>query len=89
MTLKAFRLPQNAWFGDAAVEITLPSDWEIMVAEIPADRCEALTDAGIRERLDHPIASPSLNKLAQQKNKAVIIFDDLSRPTKLEKSLPM
>ena len=88
MTLKTFRLPQNAWFGDEAVEISLPSDWEIMVAGIPADQCEILTDAGVRERIDHPVGSSALNELAKQRNKAVIIFDDLSRPTRLEKIAP-
>ena len=88
MTLKSFRLPQNAWFGDEAVDISLPSDWEIKVAEIPADRCIILAEPDVRGRLDNPIGSPALSKIAQKKNKAVIIFDDLSRPTKVDQIAP-
>ncbi len=88
MTLKSFRLPQNAWFGDETVEISLPSDWEIKVAKIPADRCNVITEMGVRENLDNAIGSPSLNELAQRRNKAVIIFDDLSRPTKVDQIAP-
>lgn len=89
MEMKSFRLPQHAWYGDAFVEISLPADWEIRVAEIPADRLAVLTTAVLRQKMDCPIASPSLRELALGKNKAVIIFDDLSRPTRLDELAPM
>lgn len=89
METKLFRLPQHAWYGDAAVEIYLPVDWEIRVAEIPADRLAVLTTAALRQQMEHPIASPPLRELAGGKKKAVIIFDDLSRPTRLDELAPM
>lgn len=89
METKSFCLPQHAWYGDAAVEIFLPADWEIQVAEIPADRLIVLTTAVFRQKMEYPIGSPPLRELARGKKKAVIIFDDLSRPTRLDELAPL
>ena len=87
--MQTFQLPQNAWFGDAAVEITLPANWEVMVASIPADQRDILSAGEMKELIMHPTGSLSLRELARRRSKAVIIFDDLSRPTKLDEIVPI
>ncbi len=84
-----FRLPQNAWHGDAEVEIALPATWEVKLAEIPADSLPVLGKEEMAARLLKPIASSPLSDLARGRRKAVIIFDDLSRPTMMDVVAPM
>ncbi|MEW5921420.1 MAG: lactate racemase domain-containing protein [Bacillota bacterium] len=86
---KKFRLPQNAWFGDAEVEITLPAEWQVELAHIPADALPPLREVEIAGRLLNPTASPPLSQLAGGRRKAVIIFDDLSRPTMVDAVAPL
>jgi len=88
MEWKNFKLPQEAWFGDGEIEITLPADWEIFFAEIPADNRPVLTASEIEERLFRPEGTAPLYELAKNRQKAVIIFDDLSRPTKIAEIAP-
>lgn len=84
METQSYNLPQNAWFGDEEMEIYFPADWEIMVADIPADQQNVLGEDDLKRIIDHPLGTPSLPELAGRRKKAVIIFDDLSRPTKIE-----
>lgn len=83
------RLPQNAWHGDDEVEITLPAGWDVKLADIPADALTPLGEREIVSRLLNPIASPPLSRLAAGRRKAVIIFDDLSRPTMVDAVAPL
>ena len=88
MKMKAFKLPQNAWFGDKEIEITLPDDWDVKIAEIPADQKDILQESDIKEAITNPLGSLPLREIAAKRNKAVIIFDDLSRPSKIADIAP-
>lgn len=84
MALQTYSLPQNAWFGDEEMEIFFPADWEIMVADIPADSQDVISKEDLKNIIDNPLGTLPLSELAGKRKKAVIIFDDLSRPTKAE-----
>ena len=87
-TFKYFKLPQEAWFDEQEMEIALPADWEIFFADIPADSLPVLSDEEIEERLSQPIGTKTLSELAGNRQRAVIIFDDLSRPTNAAQIAP-
>lgn len=87
-TFTYFKLPQEAWFDEQEMEIALPADWEIFFADIPADSLPVLSDEEIEERLSQPIGTKTLSELARNRQRAVIIFDDLSRPTNAAQIAP-
>ena len=88
MNTKYFKLPQEAWFSEEDLEITFPVDWEILFADIPADTLPILADEEIEERLSKPTGADTLFELARNRQKVVIIFDDLSRPTNVAQIAP-
>ena len=76
-----FQLSQNAWQGNKPVRITLPDHWETRYFPLPGDSRPALTAAQIRERLEHPVGAPPLSRLARDKERVCIVFDDITRGT--------
>jgi len=84
-----FRLPHGAWFNEKELELRLPSDWHVDFADIPADTRKPLSSDDLQQRLMEPIDSPPLDQLASRGKKAVIIFDDLSRPTDVAAVAPL
>lgn len=53
----------------------------------PAGR--ALTDSDLRERLSAPLAAPPLRELARGKTRVLIVTDDNTRSTPLDRLLPL
>jgi lactate racemase len=89
MKMKSYSLPQNAWYGDKEITIDLPADWDVKIACIPADEEDLLTEEQITEKILNPVGSLPLRDIALGKKKAVIIFDDLSRPTNIAEIAPL
>lgn len=82
------RLPQRAWFGDTEIEISFPEDWQVSVHGMAADSQKQLSDGEIGDAVRNPKGCPPLRELARGRKEAVIIFDDLSRPTPVAAIVP-
>lgn len=80
-------LRTKAWFGDETLAIDFPPSWNIV--EVGPQDQPALTVEAMREALSRPIGTPRLSELAKRKTKAVIIVDDLTRPTPAADLLPL
>ena len=80
-------LRTRAWFGDEPLTIGFPSTWKIV--EVGPQDHPALTADGLREGLQRPIGSRRLSDIAVGKTRAVIIVDDLTRPTPAAGLLPV
>ncbi len=81
-------LPQRAWFGDIEIEVSFPKEWDVSLHGIPADDLPQLTDDQIRETIANPTGCAPLREMAAGRKEAVIIFDDISRPTPVAKIVP-
>ena len=79
-------LRTKAWFGDREESFPLPDGWDITVYP-PRDE-EALDAAGIQEALAKPVGAAPLKEIARGKKTAVIVVDDLSRPTPADTVAP-
>jgi len=79
----------NGFYGDDEIELALPDYWEVDVRRMEGHGQPALTDDQIRERLAHPYGTPPLRELARGKKEAVIVFDDLPKPTRTDKLAPL
>jgi nickel-dependent lactate racemase len=76
-----FVLQQNSWAGFEPVKISLPDDWKVEYHGIQADEWPVLGKEEIRGRINSPCGSKTLAEMAQGKEQAVIVFDDITRGT--------
>ncbi len=82
------KVPQLAWSGDIEAELAFPDDWEVRPSYMPGHDLPKLTDEGFRAAFADPIGAKPIRELARGKRKVVILFDDLSRPTKADQIVP-
>lgn len=79
-------LRTEAWMGDKEKPFTFPDAWQVTVCP-PVDAAE-MDDAAIRQALADPIGTERLSRTASGAKSAVIIVDDLSRPTPAARIAP-
>jgi nickel-dependent lactate racemase len=78
----------HAWHGDFPMELVFPSSWDLSVHAMAGCEAPGLTSEQIRSKLEQPIGTEPLSKLARGKKNALIMVDDLCRPTKAYEILP-
>jgi nickel-dependent lactate racemase len=86
--MKKISIPSRLWYENKEWEVTLPERWEVVNLNPPGFDKPGLTPEQIRERIYHPIEGPSLNEMAKGKKQAVIVFDDMTRPTPVKEIAP-
>ena len=82
------RVPQKAWYGDTEMELTFPPSWDVHYLGMPMEHRPRLSHAGIARAFQEPIGTLPLVELARGKKDVVIIFDDLTRPTRAYELVP-
>jgi nickel-dependent lactate racemase len=88
MNAAKIRLPQLAWYGNTELEVEFPSSWEVSVCYMKGHRRRALSDKGYREAFANPIGTKPIRQLARGKKEVAILFDDMSRPTRVAEVIP-
>jgi nickel-dependent lactate racemase len=83
------RLRVAAWIGERDIELAFPSNWEVTERRMAGHDKPALTDDQMRTALHNPIGTPRLSELARGKEKVVILFDDMSKPTPIGRIVPV
>lgn len=86
--MKKVSVPSRLWYENAERELTFPDRWEVDNLTSPGLEKPGLLPDQIRERIDHPVDGPGLEDLARGKKKAVIVFDDMTRPTPVKDVAP-
>ena len=85
--MSQLQLRTKAWFGDEVLSIDLPASWKVV--EVGPQDKPALTIDAMRAVLNRPIGTPRLSEIARGKSRAVILVDDLTRPTPAADLLPL
>ncbi|MFC1716863.1 lactate racemase domain-containing protein [Candidatus Poribacteria bacterium] len=80
------KITTGAWYGDKEVTLSFPDNWDISV--YGSKGAEALDDSEIAATFAKPIGTKRIEQLARGRKNAVIIVDDLSRPTPAELVIP-
>ena len=75
-----------AWYGDSTVILTFPDDWNLNV--IAFEERPVLGADEMRQAFHRPIGTPKISEMAQGKKSAVLIADDLTRPTPTSEVIP-
>ncbi|MCL6611967.1 MAG: lactate racemase domain-containing protein [Peptococcaceae bacterium] len=86
--MESIKLPQGAWFEEKEIELRFPDGWEIEVCGSPSDGMGPLSDAEIKKALASPVGTGTLAELAAGKKDICILFDDLSRGTRVYELVP-
>ncbi|MFX1277308.1 MAG: lactate racemase domain-containing protein [Promethearchaeota archaeon] len=83
---KTIKLPWASWREPGFREFTYPDTWD--VSEARMNNLEEISDSEIKNAILNPIGSEKLSDIAKGKENAVIIIDDMSRPTPISKIIP-
>ncbi len=77
-------LPNEVWYGDEPLLFEPPESWDVSVFTMAGDSAREVGKEEILRALREPAGQKSLSKLAEERGEAVVVFDDMTRPTKLE-----
>ncbi len=80
------KMYSRAWYGDEEITLAFPENWE--VTTVAPNDAPKLSETGIESALGQPIGTPRIEEMARGKSNAVIVVDDLSRPTPAAEVLP-
>ncbi len=83
------RLPELLWYGNTTAEYELPDAWDVEYCPMRDARRTPLTPEELRDAILNPIDTQRLKNLARGKKSAVIIFDDMTRPTRTYEIAPI
>jgi nickel-dependent lactate racemase len=81
-------IPSRLWYENIEWDLTFPDRWQVDNLNPPGFDKPGLSSEQIREKVEHPLAGPALEDLARGKKQAVIIFDDMTRPTPVKDIAP-
>ena len=81
-------LPQLAWYGQKTLEVSLPDSWQVEIGNMAGYNRPAMKPAEIKAALANPIGTAPIRELARGKHEVVIIFDDMTRVTRVAEILP-
>jgi len=82
------RMPINAFFGDDELEVSFPGNWDVRECRMAGHDRPALSDEQMRQALANPIGSPRLRERARGAQKVCILFDDIPKPTPVDRIAP-
>jgi nickel-dependent lactate racemase len=88
MNEQRLRLPQKAWYGDTDIELNFPESWEVKYQAMPVEDRPKLSHDRIVDAFRKPIGTPPLSELAKGKEEVIVIFDDMTRPTRVYELVP-
>jgi lactate racemase len=81
-------VPQLAWYSPRNFEFTLPDSWQVETCYMAGYDRPALKPEDIRRAVRNPIGTRPLRELAQGKKEVVVLFDDMSRVTRVAQIVP-
>lgn len=84
--MQTLTIPWAAWYGDHSLDLSFPDGWDARL--FPPRGAPDLDDAALRDALAQPIGAPRLRDLARGRRSAVLVIEDLSRPTPTARLLP-
>ena len=86
--MNIIRLPQLAWYGTKELELPLPDSWQVEVCNMAGYNRPAMKPDQIKASISNLIGIPPIKELAKGKKEVVIIFDDMTRVTRVAEIVP-
>jgi len=86
--MNTIKLSQPAWYDPKEFVLSLPDGWQVEVCNMAGYNRSALTLDEIKAAINKPIGIPPIRELAKGKKEVVIIFDDMTRVTRVAEIVP-
>lgn len=86
--MQTVSIPSRLWYENTERLLTFPERWDVDNLTSPGFEKPGLTPEEIRGRILSPIEGPPLEEIAQGRKQAVIVFDDMTRPTPVKEVAP-
>ncbi len=86
--MNTIELPQLAWHGVRELKLSFPEGWQVEVCNMAGYNRPHMKPAEIKQAIAGPIGMPPLREYARGKKEVVIIFDDMSRVTRVAEIVP-
>ncbi|TXT58424.1 MAG: hypothetical protein BAJALOKI1v1_1660002 [Promethearchaeota archaeon] len=80
------KIPWAAWRAPEHLELNFPEDWDISVCRMNGN--SEIDDANIEESILNPIGAQRIAELAKDKEKVVLVVDDMTRTTPIYRLMP-
>ena len=81
-------VPQMPWYGDTELALEFPDSWDVTTCRMNGQDTPKIGDKEIRAAFSNPIGTARIAELAKGKKDVVILFDDLTRPTRTAELVP-
>ena len=88
MGTKVISVPRQIWYEEGELELAFPESWEVIPCLMAGHDAPPITPEQIKAVLNRPVGSPAIRELARGKSEVAIIFDDISRPTRVADLVP-
>ncbi len=82
INLTKVEIPHHCWYDDKPLELTFPDEWKVHLCKVASEDVKTMTPEQIKAAIANPVSQKPLAKLAEGAEEVVIIFDDMTRPTK-------
>ena len=82
-------LHQSLWYENNTLEIDVPDQWQAEICPMKGGGAPRMSLPKIKAAVKNAVDSPRIKDLAEGKTSAVIIFDDMTRPTKTYEIAPV
>ena len=86
--MNTIRVPQLAWYETKELELPLPDSWQEELYNMAGYNRPAMKPDEIKASISNPIGIPPIRELAKGKKEVVIIFDDMTRVTRVAEIVP-
>ncbi len=86
--MKNVPVPSRLWYENEERVLSFPDRWDVANLTSPGFDKPGLSSEEIRDRIMHPVEGPTLEELALGRKQAVIVFDDMTRPTPVKDVAP-
>ncbi|MBE9501422.1 MAG: DUF2088 domain-containing protein [Chloroflexi bacterium] len=81
-------VPQLCWYGNSELELEFPPSWEVNTCHMRGHARPPLSKKEIGSAFARPIGTSPIRELAAGRKEVVILFDDMTRPTRVAELLP-
>ena len=86
--MQTYKVPAWEFYGWNPEKLAFPDGWKIHEQRMRGHDALKLSPDLVAEKLSHPVGTPRLSELAKGKKRCVVVFDDMTRPTRQYQMLP-
>jgi len=86
--MRVVKVPQLAWHQTGELALPLPDAWRVEICNMAGHNRPAMSPGEIKAAISNPIGTPPIRELAKGRQKVAIIFDDMTRVTRVANIVP-